>query len=171
MDRGRGVVFAAERFQCGVVKRLRADRKAIDAGGGLLLEQLGVLGIGLQRDFAIGGEHEGARGGVDQPRDLCAAQQGRGAAAKEQALRRALAEPFGVGGEIGFNGGDQSCVVGAARAIDVEVAIRADGGAIRPVHINAKAAHLSAASNFSNARARCVSGNFSSGDISAKVLT
>src|SRR5690606_38897714 len=110
-----------------------------------------------------------AVGGGNDLFDFGAAQQGWCAAAEKETDDLAPAEALRLFCEIRRDCLKQWRVIGAARAIDVEIAIRADGAAVWPVHIDASRAHLSDATSFSNARARWVSGSFSSCVISPNV--
>src|SRR5690606_37479580 len=112
-QRSRRVVLAAERFQRVVLEGLCAHRKAIDSGGALLGIEMRVLWIGLDGDFAIGAEIEGAVGGGNDLFDFGAAQQGWCAAAEKETDDLAPAEALRLFCEIRRDCLKQWRVIGA----------------------------------------------------------
>ena len=137
-------MVAAEEGEGRVVQRLHPHGQAVDAGVGQGGEAggLGVGGIGLERDLDGAAPREEGFRPVDDGGHGFRRHQRRGAAAEED---RGQTAGTGQGrlrfhiGEDGF-GQRRLFLNPAPVAHDVEVAIRADAGAVRPVDVEGEVA-------------------------------
>ena len=86
LSRFIGPVNAAEGFQVSGIEALHADGQAVDAGLSIpgKIFRVGGAGIGLERDFNIGGEAQPLAHTIEHARDRRAGEQtGRAAAHKD----------------------------------------------------------------------------------------
>jgi hypothetical protein len=177
---GRRIVVAPQEPQRRIVQRLQAQRQAVHAGPGEGGEtgRFGVGGIGLQRHFEIRGRTPQGASRRDDRRRPVRIHQRRRAAAEEDRGQLAVAGQCPLRFQIGDDGAGERLRLVApfsrswAILEDVEVAIWADAGAVRPVNVEPQrtdARHKSAAFSLAKARARWLMPSFWAGSNSAKV--
>ena len=178
-----GIMVASEKGERGIAQRLHADRQARHPGL-LQAEKIrpqNIIGIGFQRDLGAALDAERLRRCQQDRAQFVRPQQRRRAAAEVNRVERAmLRHPRPVRMNVRRDGLDQRSAVAVLGGVDVEVAIRADARAVRPVHVQAKPemrserrggiGHVSrAARSFFTASARWLIACLRSGSISPKV--
>src|SRR5262245_10568552 len=144
LDRGlrlSGSVEAAEIAQVGVVEGLHAERDAVDPRGAVVAKPRRLDGgrIGLQRDLGARIQGPEAADLVQQGMDGGCRHERRRAAAEEDAAYPAAGCQVCPMPQLAEIGARKPRLVDAAGAhVAIEVAVRALGGAERPMDVDAK---------------------------------
>ena len=134
-------VQASELLERRIVERLHAERHAVDAGGAVAAEALGLDagGIGLERHLGAGRDGPVLRDGVEQRAHGRRLHQRRRAAAEEDGGDGAARRALGGGGDLGREGAHVARLVdGGVAHVAVEIAIGTLRQAERPMHIDAE---------------------------------
>ena len=130
----------AKEFEALVVQRLEPKRQPIDARRCKVCKARRIVRVCLDRDFGAGLQSPEAIHLGDHLRDLLPRHQRRRAAAKEDGISASRARAVAPAGEVRKDGVEQGRGITRLGGIDVEVAIRADARAIRPVDVDAETA-------------------------------
>ena len=132
-------VQAAQFLQRLIVKRLHAERYAIDAGGAVAAKacRLDAGRIGLERNLGVAGDGPVLADGIENRFDSGGLHQRRRAAAEENRRHATAARARRRGGDfLVYRLHVMRFVITAVADMAVEVAIGALRQAERPVHIN-----------------------------------
>ncbi len=168
-------MIAAQAFEAGVIQRLNAQRHPLHPGGGDAGETVMLHRIGFQPDLTPWRQPEQGVSAFKDGGDRRRLHQRGRAAAKVHAVDRARPQPVAPVRQIVEHGGQQRLRLRVGGLVDVEVAIRADARAIRPVHVKTQAigrgAHAPNTSSTSRRKAwaRWLMACLIAGSISAKV--